>query len=182
MLKGISPGAAFVFLFMGPFTNAASLSILAGRLGKKIVALYVTVTAVFAVLFGLFLDFLIAKFGLKINIAQMSEHIHEDASIFQIIIAIIFAGLLLYSIGGNIMNKIKAKKAAAKNSAGGTTYNVYGMTCNGCSSRVQALFLKNDQIENAVVDHEKNTATIYGSAPEETIKSIVEAAGFSMMP
>ncbi len=80
------------------------------------------------------------------------------------------------------MNKIKAKKAAAKNSAGGTTYNVYGMTCNGCSSRLQALFLKNDQIENAVVDHEKNTATIYGSAPEETIKSIVEAAGFSMVP
>ena len=111
ILKGISPGAAFVFLFMGPFTNAASLSILAGKLGKKTVALYVTVSAIFAVLFGLLLDFLILKLGVTIDIAQMSQHLNEEVSLFQIVVAVVFAALLLYSIGGNIMNKFNAKKA-----------------------------------------------------------------------
>ena len=180
ILKGISPGAAFVFLFMGPFTNAASLSILAKKLGKKVVALYVTVTAVFAVLFGLLLDFIIARFGLNINVAQMASHAAEGITTFQAIVAIVFAILLLYSLGGNIMNKFKAAKANKKTDSEGKTYDIYGMTCNGCSSRLQAQFLKNESIQNAVVDHENNKATIYGDVSDETVKTIVEAAGFSM--
>lgn len=180
ILKGISPGAAFVFLFMGPFTNAASLSILASKLGKKVVALYVSVSTVFAVLFGLLLDFLIDNLGLTINIAKMSENMHEEVSTFKIIVASVFALLLLYSIGGNIMNKIKARKAIKTTSSAGKTYNVYGMTCNSCSSRLHALFLKNKNIDNAIVDHETKTAIIYGNVSEDTINVIIENAGFSM--
>lgn len=180
ILKGISPGAAFVFLFMGPFTNAASLSILASKLGKKVVALYVSVTTVLAVLFGLLLDFLINNFGLNVDIAQMGEHMHEETSIFKIIVAIIFALLLLYSLGGNIMNKIRAKKANKNTTSEAKTYNVYGMTCGGCSSRLQGLFLKNENVDNAIVDHENQTAVIYGSISEDEVKTIVENAGFSM--
>jgi len=180
ILKGISPGAAFVFLFMGPFTNAASLAILAKKLGKKIVALYVSVAAVFAVLFGLLLDFMINKLALKIDIAQMKEHIHDEVTTFEIIVAVVFALLLIYSLGGNLMNKFKAKKASKNVTSTGKTYNVYGMTCNGCSSRLQALLLKNENIENAVVDHENNNATIYGDVSDEVVKTIVENAGFSM--
>lgn len=180
ILKGISPGAAFVFLFMGPFTNAASLSILASKLGKKIVALYVSVTAALAILFGLLLDFLINNFGLNVNIAQMSEHMHEETSLFKIIVAIVFALLLVYSLGGNIMNKIRAKKAEKNTTSEGKTYNVYGMTCGGCSSRLQGLFLKHEKVENAVVDHESKTAVIFGDISEDDVKTIVENAGFSM--
>ncbi len=183
ILKGISPGAAFVFLFMGPFTNAASLSILAKKLGKKIVSLYVAVTAVLAVLFGLLLDFLLNNTMLEISISQMSEHAHETASIFQIIIAIIFALLLLYTIGTRVINKLRAKKANKNNTyaSDGKSYNIYGMTCNGCSSHLQALFLKNENIKNAVVDHETNSALIYGDASEDEIRAIVENAGYSLV-
>lgn len=181
ILKGISPGAAFVFLFMGPFTNAASLSILASKLGKKVVALYVSAAAVFAVLFGLLLDFLLDNTALSINIAQMNEHMHEEVSVFKIIVAIVFALLLLFSLGGNFMNKINAKKAGKKTKSAGKTYSVYGMTCNGCSSRLQAQFLKDENIDNAVVDHDSNTVVIYGNVTEETVKTIVDNAGFSMV-
>ncbi|MEX1377109.1 MAG: SO_0444 family Cu/Zn efflux transporter [Eubacteriales bacterium] len=180
ILKGISPGAAFVFLFMGPFTNAASLSILAKKLGKKVVALYVSISSVLAVLFGLLLDFLINQFNLKVSIAQMGENANEEIGIFKLIVTITFAALLLYSLGGIIMNNFKAKKASKNVSSEGTTYDVYGMTCNGCSSRLQAQLLKDENIENAVVDHENNKATVYGNASAETVKTIVENAGFSM--
>ena len=56
ILKGVSPGAALVFLLVGPATNLASLSVLVGFLGKRATALYLAVIASMSVLAGLFLD------------------------------------------------------------------------------------------------------------------------------
>lgn len=56
IIKGASPGAALVFLLVGPATNLASLSVLVGFLGKKSVAIYLAVIASVSVLAGLTLD------------------------------------------------------------------------------------------------------------------------------
>lgn len=56
ILKGVSPGAALVFLLVGPATNITSLSVLFGILGKRATFIYLAVVAVFAVLAGLCLD------------------------------------------------------------------------------------------------------------------------------
>ncbi len=58
ILKGVSPGAALVFLLVGPATNVTSLSVLVGILGKKSVVRYLAVLSVMAVLFGLAVDFI----------------------------------------------------------------------------------------------------------------------------
>ncbi len=56
ILKGVSPGAALVFLLVGPATNVASLTVLTGILGKRATAIYLSTIAVAAVLFGLLVD------------------------------------------------------------------------------------------------------------------------------
>jgi uncharacterized membrane protein YraQ (UPF0718 family) len=56
ILKGISPGAALVFLLVGPATNITSLTVLFEVLGKRATALYLFAIAVSAVVFGLVLD------------------------------------------------------------------------------------------------------------------------------
>jgi hypothetical protein len=56
ILKGVSPGAALVFLLVGPATNMASLSVLIGLLGKRAALRYLLVLAVSSVSFGLLLD------------------------------------------------------------------------------------------------------------------------------
>ncbi|NOY85961.1 MAG: SO_0444 family Cu/Zn efflux transporter [Deltaproteobacteria bacterium] len=56
VLKGVSPGAALVFLLVGPATNLASLSVLVGFLGKRATVLYLAVIASVSVLAGLLLD------------------------------------------------------------------------------------------------------------------------------
>jgi len=56
ILKGVSPGAALVFLLAGPATNVTSLTVLFGVLGKKATVIYLSTIAVFAVAFGLLLD------------------------------------------------------------------------------------------------------------------------------
>ena len=65
ILKGVSPGAALVFLLAGPATNIASLTVLVGVLGKRAAALYVTAIAVSAVFFGLLLDRIYAFLGVS---------------------------------------------------------------------------------------------------------------------
>jgi uncharacterized membrane protein YraQ (UPF0718 family) len=56
ILKGISPGAALVFLLAGPATNVTSLTVLFGMLGKRATAIYLLAIAVMAVVCGLLLD------------------------------------------------------------------------------------------------------------------------------
>ena len=56
ILKGVSPGAALVFLLVGPATNITSLTVLLGILGKRATAIYLSAIALSAVVFGLALD------------------------------------------------------------------------------------------------------------------------------
>lgn len=63
ILKGVSPGAALVFLLVGPATNITSLSVLFGLLGKRATAIYLLTLSVFAVVCGLILDQLYIGLG-----------------------------------------------------------------------------------------------------------------------
>ncbi len=65
ILKGVSPGAALVFLLVGPATNVTSLSVLFGLLGKRATAIYLVMLSLFAVLSGLVLDFIYSSLGVS---------------------------------------------------------------------------------------------------------------------
>ncbi|MDH3329229.1 MAG: SO_0444 family Cu/Zn efflux transporter [Desulfobulbaceae bacterium] len=65
ILKGVSPGAALVFLLVGPATNIASLSMLTRLLGKGTTALYLVSISVVSVLCGLALDAVYAALALS---------------------------------------------------------------------------------------------------------------------
>lgn len=69
MLKGMSPGAALVFLLTGPATNVGSIVLLTGYFGRRVVAIYVAVVAVLSIAFGMLLDLVIASTGIKPVIA-----------------------------------------------------------------------------------------------------------------
>ena len=59
LASGISPGAAFVFLFAGPATNVASIALIVKQLGKAGEQLiFVASIAVMSVVFGLLYDWL----------------------------------------------------------------------------------------------------------------------------
>lgn len=65
ILKGVSPGAALVFLLAGPATNMASLTVLIGTLGKRATAIYLSSIAVCSVLFGLIVDQIYVYWGIS---------------------------------------------------------------------------------------------------------------------
>jgi hypothetical protein len=75
ILKGVSPGAALVFLLAGPATNLAALTVLVGTLGKRATAVYLAAIAVCSVLFGLAVDQVYVSMGVsaKAMVGQASE-------------------------------------------------------------------------------------------------------------
>ncbi len=113
LAKGISPGAAFVFLFAGPATNAASLSVLSKTLGKKTVAVYLAVTAISAVGFGLLLDGIINWWSLP-----MPEYAVQTAAnsgnVIKIVSGVIFGALIVRSIGSKLLRRFKTGKDKCK--------------------------------------------------------------------
>lgn len=109
ILKGVSPGAALVFLLAGPATNIASLTVLTGVLGKRATAIYLSTIAVSAVFFGLVVDQIYAWFGLSAQamIGQASEIIPMWAGLIGTLI------LMLISIKP-VFRAIKARLKPAK--------------------------------------------------------------------
>ncbi len=63
LLSGVDPGAALVFLLVGPATNMASLFVLARRMGRRFVIPYVATIAIVSLLMGIALDAIIATWG-----------------------------------------------------------------------------------------------------------------------
>lgn len=56
VMKGISPGAALVFLMAGPATNAATIAVIWKTLGKRSAVIYLAVVAGTALISGLLLN------------------------------------------------------------------------------------------------------------------------------
>jgi uncharacterized protein len=67
LMKGLSPGAALVFLLAGPATNAATMLVVRKMLGKRSLAIYVGSIAVVSLLMGLTLDLLYTSMAIKIT-------------------------------------------------------------------------------------------------------------------
>ncbi|MBW1988513.1 MAG: SO_0444 family Cu/Zn efflux transporter [Deltaproteobacteria bacterium] len=65
ILKGVSPGAALVFLLAGPATNITSLAVLFGVLGKRATVVHLGFIAAFSLAFGLLADGLYSFFGVS---------------------------------------------------------------------------------------------------------------------
>ncbi|HCX72396.1 MAG TPA: hypothetical protein DHM37_01630 [Candidatus Cloacimonas sp.] len=107
MLKGISPGAAFVFLVVGPATNAATITLIAKTMGKKFVAIYLGVVSVFAVLGGFLLNYIFSLEAIPAITKQIS--LHEGVSWFTIVFTGLFTLVLIPSIYRLLKNKFTKK-------------------------------------------------------------------------
>jgi uncharacterized membrane protein YraQ (UPF0718 family) len=95
IMKGLSPGAAWVFLMTGPATNAASFLVIWKTLGRRTAIIYLLTVAGCALAFGLMIDY-IFKMTSK---AQMMQHIHEmPTSLVKTASAILLFAILIYGI------------------------------------------------------------------------------------
>jgi len=187
MLKGVSPGAAFVFLAVGPATNAATITLIGNVMGKRIVVIYLGVISFFAVLAGFIFNAIVDTFyGGSLNIHHMSEHVHNQVTpgtIFSIIFLVMLALSLFRNYFPNLWDRLVAKgKTAAKDEAEQRvqTFGVEGMTCKNCAKRVKEDVLKVTGVTGVEVDLKGKSATVSGTFDNAEIYAAIVGAGYKV--
>ena len=72
--KGVSPGAALIFLMTGPATNTGTIAIIARQFGARFTTVYVSSVIVTTVILGLIVDALILATGWTISVNLNGDH------------------------------------------------------------------------------------------------------------
>lgn len=109
ILKGVSPGAALVFLLVGPATNITSLSVLFRVLGRKSTFLYLTMLSICAVVLGVVVDGLYGLFNIAPG-AIIGEAAEVVPHFLQVISAVVVLAISVQPISSFLKNKFAAKK------------------------------------------------------------------------
>jgi uncharacterized membrane protein YraQ (UPF0718 family)/copper chaperone CopZ len=183
MMKGFSPGIAYVFLVAGPVTNAASLSILSKVLGKKLLVVYVSTVIILAVLFGVLLNWIFSVTGIDPHSQMNHIHLHNHSAAFSIwdyIFALFFLILLLSSYYRKLYNKFKGVKMSEAWKISGI-YKIEGMTCNHCVMNVEKAIRSVAGVENVEVNLSGGYAKIDGNFSVDDVKNAVETIGYKFV-
>jgi hypothetical protein len=97
VLKGLSPGAALVFLLASPATNIGALVVIARTLGKRVVVLHVLTLAAVTLGLGLVADLLWSALGEPLQ-ASMTHVEHLVPYALSLACAFVLACLMLVSL------------------------------------------------------------------------------------
>ena len=177
ILKGMSPGAALVFLMAGPASNLASIMVLGKTLGRRTLVIYLLSIVAGAVLFGLGVDYLLPRewFTGPVTSAFHSSCCLEEAADmtwWQIASSAILAVLLIRAL----FCRFRRERTEIKNIS--MKFKVTGMMCNHCSAHVKNVIAAVPGVESVEVDLAGGTASVSGSASAEQIISAVTACGY----
>jgi uncharacterized protein len=181
MLKGLSPGAAFVFLTVGPATNFSFIMVIAQAMGKKIVTVYLTTLAVMSIVMGYALNVVFMVTGTQSLDKLLVQHFCGHTSMWQLVLSGVFFGILLLSFYRLLLPKIKKLFAGGGNEAAQFgTFRIEGMSCKNCARKVTESIRKVKGVESVEVNVEKGEARVKGPASPDEVKTAVEDAGYTV--
>ncbi|HSO87695.1 MAG TPA: SO_0444 family Cu/Zn efflux transporter [Draconibacterium sp.] len=180
LMKGVSPGAALVFLMAGPATNVATIAVLGKTMGRKSLIIYLSTIIGGAIVFGLLTNWLIpADF-----ILSKMVHIHGNGEEHEMLPKWLQLGsalFLIFSIAGGYFYSIISKK----NKMGkveGVTVKVTGMTCSHCEATVKRNLEALKGVTSVIADNKSNTVKITGSGINlEKVKTTVNGLGYNFV-
>lgn len=178
MLKGLSPGVAFVMLMAGPAANFASILILDKTQGRKATAIYVSSVILTAIAFGLIIDFLLPASWFTINAATDAHNPHMHMGWFETACSFTLGLLLLFSFCKKFVSKFKFKNNSQSDMT--KTFKIEGMNCSHCKASVEKAISGVHGVDTVEVDLSSGLATVTGDIEEDKIAEAVTLAGFDI--
>lgn len=180
ILKGMSPGAAFVLLMAGPATNAATITMIGKVLGKRSLFVYLGTIIIGALSFGLLIDYVLPGEWFTQIANQQLGHIHgAQLHWWQITSGIV---LMLLIINGYIRKYLNSKQQFNNQINNSMmeiqTIKVEGMTCNHCKANVENNLVKLPFVESAKVNLSDKTVTLEGNLKIEEVKNTINSLGY----
>lgn len=180
LLKGISPGAALVFLMAGPATNVATMMVISNSMGKKAFFIYLGAIVSGALLSGFFVNtFLPAEW---FQVSHLHEHNHAGSSWITVAAAILLSGLMLLAIWKkwiHPMLKSKSPTMSTQENPYFTTLSIGGMTCNHCKATVEKNISAIEGVDEVTVDLNSGNVKVGGEHIDlERIEMRVKELGY----
>jgi copper chaperone CopZ len=186
MLKGLSPGAAIVFLMAGPATNAATISVIGNSMGRKTLFRYLASIITGALLFGIIVNEFLPRewFTGALNHIHNGEHSHE---ILPVWLQVGSAVLLTITMANALYSKyIKPKFKTLKSDFKpiiidnmNSKIKVEGMTCNHCKANVENGIKSVEGVTKTTADISTGEVIIEGDNVKlEEVKDVVNGLGY----
>lgn len=174
MLKGLSPGAALVFLMAGPATNVAALLVIGKVLGRRTLGIYLAAIVVGALGFGLLIDY-----GLPADwFAYAPAAAGHDAcghvvgmTWWKALSSLVFLSLLASAF----REKYRTSQTTSNMEK---TYRIKGMMCNHCKANVERALATVPGVTGVHVDVAQGIARVAGTAEPAAIAVAIEQLGY----
>jgi len=187
IMKGLSPGAALVFLMAGPATNIATMTVLRSVFGNRTLITYLFTITAGAIIAGLVIDNFLPREWFTGFITSTMMHSHEHHILPHwlmfassvILLVLLFNGLYLryfkkYFIKTDIQHENANKQTDMEK-----TIIVKGMDCNHCKMNIEKNIKGLDGIEFVEVDLATAKVRLSGNNIDlENIKKTVEGLGY----
>jgi uncharacterized membrane protein YraQ (UPF0718 family)/copper chaperone CopZ len=173
--KGVSPGAAFVFLMTGPATNAASITTIWKVMGRRTAVVYLVTVGLSALALGALLDL--------IYVHARPEHIEHVHGLLPPAVKTASAVVLLLLLAAAIVWRPRAE-AHAKSDADRdetVTLTIEGMTCSHCVASVARALGEVEGVASADVDLDSGRAVVTGRGLDrQALRAAVEALCYAV--
>ena len=98
MMKGLSPGAAFVFIMAAPVTSIASMTVIGKSLGKRTLMIYLSNIVLSALVCGVVIDYLLPVEWFHLGNILCDQICIESISRFKSICSIALIGLIANAV------------------------------------------------------------------------------------
>jgi len=171
--KGVSPGAALVFLMTGPATNAATIATVWRVLGRRTAILYLLTVALSALGAGLLLDYIFDVGAIAAAPAMgwmLPGYVKSACAV--VLLAVLARAALTRGAHEHEPGAAGADEAAA-------TLTIKGMTCTQCAHSVRRAVMECSGVGDVEVDLSGGRASITGDAFDlDEISRAVEGLGY----
>lgn len=189
ILKGLSPGAAIVFLMAGPAVSAASIAVVGKAFGKRILSLYLISIISGALIFGTLINELLPREWFTGPIQHFHGESHEHGILppwlqigSAILLSLLMLNILFRKYGKQLFqSKIKTSVKYNNNvNMKELTVIVNGMTCNHCKATVEENIGKVSGIKSVSADIISGKVKLTGDNPDlDQIRIKVESIGYN---
>lgn len=187
LIKGLSPGAALVFLMAGPATNIATMTVISRSMGNRTLLAYLVSIIGGALAFGLMVDWLLPEQWL---LSGLTDGLHEHGQQgwfywLKWTSSIVLTGLIIHGYILKWKNKHKSKQQTdnqntkEENNMKHLIVKIGGMTCNHCRMTAEKNLGQLEGIEQVLVNLEKEEASIQGDKIDiEQISQTINDLGY----
>lgn len=174
MMKGLSPGAALVFLMAGPATNMASILVLRKTLKRRTTALYILAIVLGSIACGLMIDYLLPASWFALTDAATAVCHRSELESLKIFSALVFVATLVYA-----MSRKHNHEHGHDEQCNVRVFKVEGMRCNHCRAAVEQAVKGLEGVENVNVDITNGTISLSGPVDDDKVISTVKGHGYN---